>query len=294
MDDDPPWIAVFSSGASGACDECALLLESVGIAALATRGPGGCELRVAEADVPRALLELARYLLENRAAPRAAPPTLHGGAVASAAAYVALLLLVAAASGHAALGFDWYGRGALDGVQLRAGEAWRALTALMLHADLAHLAANAGFGALFGGLAARLYGAGVGWLLVLVAATLANFLNGVWMPAGRASIGASSAVFAALGAVAVFRWPAAARRTRLAWRGASLAAALVLLALLGTGDAHTDIAAHALGFAAGLVLALPLRRWPTSGARYAQGLAGLAAVLLCAAAWLAALHTPGT
>jgi rhomboid protease GluP len=293
MDDGPPWIEVFRSAAPGACDERALVLEAVGIAALATRGPEGCDLRVAEADVPRARLELARYLLENRPVPRPAPPMLHGGVVPASAAYVLVLLLVAAASGHAALGFDWYGRGALDGAQLRAGEAWRALTALTLHADLAHLAANAGFGALFGGLAARLYGAGVGWLLVLVAATLANVLNAVWMPPGRVSIGASTAVFAALGAVAVFGWPAAARRTRLAWRGASLVAALVLLALLGTGDAHTDIAAHALGFAAGLTLALPLRRWPAAHGRYAQGLAGLAAALLCASAWLAALLTRG-
>jgi len=213
--------------------------------------------------------------------------------VLGSAAYLLLLLLVAAASGHALFGVDWYARGVLDGAQLRAGEAWRALTALTLHADLSHLAANAGFGALFGGLAARLYGAGAGWLLVLVAATLANFLNGLWMPAGRVSLGASTAVFAALGAIAVFRWPAAPRRTRLAWRGASLIAALVLLTLLGTGDAHTDVAAHALGFAAGLVLALPLRRWPPAPGRRAQGLAALAAVLLCAAAWLAALLTSG-
>jgi rhomboid protease GluP len=293
MDDGQPWIEVFRSTAPGACEERALVLEAVGITALASRGPEGCELRVAESDLPRARLELERYLLENRPAPRAVPPLLHRDVLAASAAYAVVLLLVAAASGHALLGVDWYGRGALDGAQLRAGEAWRALTALTLHADLAHLAANAGFGALFGGLAARLYGAGTGWLLVLVAATVANFLNALWMPPGRVSIGASTAVFAALGAVAVFRWPAAARRTRLAWRGASLVAALVLLALLGTGDAHTDIAAHALGFAAGLVLALPLRRWPPSHARRAQRFAGLVAVLLCAAAWLAALLIPG-
>ena len=289
MDDDAPLIEVFRSAAPGACDERVLLLESLGIATVATLGPEGCELRVAESDVPRARLELAHYLLENRPTPRPMPPRLHSGFVLASGAYVLVLLLVAAASGHAALGADWYSRGALDGTQLRAGEAWRALTALTLHADLSHLAANAGFGALFGGLAARLYGAGFGWLLVLVAATLANFVNALWMPAGRVSIGASTAVFAALGAISVFRWPAAARRTRLAWRGASVIAALVLLALLGTGDVHTDVAAHALGFAAGLLLALPLRRWPPTHGRNAQRLAGLAAVLLCASAWLVAL-----
>jgi rhomboid protease GluP len=288
VDADAPWIEIYRSRTPQECDERALVLLAVGIAALMHAEDGSFQLLVADADVARATAELARYSLENRPRPRPAPPPLHRGAVAAAAGYALVLFAVAVASSRSALGRDWFDAGALDGARFRAGEAWRAVTALTLHADLAHLAANAGFGALFGGLAARVYGAGCGWLLILVAAVAANAVNATTMPAGRVSLGASTAVFAALGALAVYRWPAATRRARVGFAGASVVAALVLLALLGTGDAHTDVAAHALGFTAGALLALPLRRRPPPRRRAPQLLAAGGAVLLVVAAWAAA------
>jgi len=130
--------------------------------------------------------------------------------------YALLLFLIGVASSRMPLGRSWFDVGILDGTRFRAGELWRAVTALTLHADLAHLLANIGFGALFGGLAARVYGAGCGWLLILVAAVAANAVNGLTMPAGRASLGASTAVFAALGTLAVVRWRARAYATAAA------------------------------------------------------------------------------
>ena len=285
MDADTPWIEVFRSSATTECDERALVLLAVGIPALMSAEHGSFALLVAAPDQARAGTELARYTLENRPRPRPRPPRLHAGAVAAALGYALVLFVVAVAGSRGFLGLDWYDAGVLDGSRLRAGELWRAVTALTLHADLAHLAANAGFGALFGGLAARVYGAGCGWLLILVAAVAANLVNALTMPVGRESIGASTAVFAALGALAVYRWPASTRRTRVGYAGASVVAALVLLALLGTGDAHTDIAAHALGFGFGATLALPLRRWPPPHARWPQRLAAATTLAAVAAAW---------
>jgi membrane associated rhomboid family serine protease len=279
---------VFRSAALNAVDERVLLLFALGIDAIVERAPGYYTLKVASGDAPRALVEIERYGAENRPRARPVPPKLHPGAIAAALAFVLVLFLAAVASTRSLFHLDWYGAGILDGTRVRAGELWRAVTALTLHADLAHLAANAGFGALFGGLAGRVYGGGVAWLLILVAAMLANLVNGLTMPLDRASLGASTAVFAALGALAVYRWPASTRRARLGRAGAPVVAALVLLAFLGTGDVHTDILAHALGFAAGLGLALPLRRWPMAqGPR--QWLAGAAALLLVVGAWTAAL-----
>ena len=290
MPDASTLIEVFRAITPRACDDRALVLEAVGLPAVIMLEDATYVLRVAPEHAAAASLELARYARENAPAPAPPPPRrLHAGAVASALAYVSLLLLYGVASSRSLFGLDWYGAGVLDGAALRAGELWRAVTALTLHADLAHLAANAGFGALFGGLAARLYGPGWGWLLVLAAATAANLVNGATMAAGRGSLGASTAVFAALGTLGVYRWPAATVRARLAWPGASLVAALVLLALLGTGDEHTDIAAHAFGFAFGALLAAPLRRRPPHQPLRPQRLAGLAVVLLVAGAWIAAL-----
>ncbi len=271
-----------------ACDERALVLLAVGIQGTVEAGPAGFSLLVGQGDAGRALEELERYRLENRPRPRPLPLKLHRGALGGAAAYVAILFLVGVASSRSLGRFDWYGAGILDGARFQHGEYWRSITALTLHADLAHLAANAGFGALFGYLAARVYGAGAAWLLILIAATLANLANGALMPDWRSSLGASTAVFAALGALAVHRWPAATRRARLGLAGAPIVAALVLLALLGTGDAHTDISAHALGFAAGALLAVPLRRYAPSPGRPQRRAARLA-LLILVAAWGAAL-----
>lgn len=288
MDIESDWVEVYWSPEPRAGDERALLLLAVGIPAVMSGADGVYRLWVNPADAPRAAFELGRYALENRPRPRPAPPRLHAGALWGVAAYGLVLFLCAVASSRSLGRLDWFDAGVLDGVRLRGGEWWRAITALTLHADLAHLGANLGFGALFGGLAGRLYGAGAGWLLILMAAVAANLANGAVMPVGRVSLGASTAVFAALGALAVHRWPAATRRARAGLRGGSVVAALVLLALLGTGDAHTDVTAHALGFAAGALLALPLRRYAPTGGRL-QRVAGTAAMLIVAAGWAVAL-----
>lgn len=285
VDADADWIEVFRSPDPRECDERALVLTAVGVPVVMRAEAGAYGLRVDPADAPRAAFEIARYAFENRPRPRAVPFAPHAGAAVGVAGYLLVLLAGWIASSRGLLGVDWFGAGLLDGARFRAGELWRAVTALTLHADLAHLLANAGFGALFGGLAGRVYGAGCGWLLILVAATAANAVNGWTMPASRASLGASTAVFAALGALAVHRWPASTRRMRRGLAGGGLIAALVLLALLGTGDAHTDITAHALGFGFGLALALPLRRWRPPRTAVAQWLAGGGALLLIAVAW---------
>jgi rhomboid protease GluP len=285
MDADTAWIEVFRSPTPQECDERALVLLAVGIPPLMSAEHGAFVLMVPEPDQAHAAAQLGRYALENRPRPRPQPPRLHAGAAGAALGYALLLFATGIASSRGFLGHDWFDAGVLDGARLRAGELWRAITALTLHADLAHLAANVGFGALFGGLAGRVYGTGFGWLLILVAASAANVVNAVTMPAGRASLGASTAVFAALGALAVYRWPAATRRSRAGFAGASVVAALVLLALLGTGDAHTDITAHALGFGFGAMLAVPLRRWPPPHARRPQRLATALALVTVATAW---------
>jgi rhomboid protease GluP len=289
VSDDGALVEVFRTLTPRSCDDRALVLEAVGVPAVMVRDGPAYALLVAADQAAAATVELERYARENMPVFAAPAPKLHRGALVSAAGYAVVLFLVGVATSRSLLGRDWYSAGVLDGERLRSGELWRAVTALTLHADLAHLAANAGFGALFGALAARVYGAGCGWLLILVAAAFANVANALWMATGRASLGASTAVFAALGALGAYRWPAATRRGRLAWPGASLIAALVLLSLLGTGDEHTDIAAHALGFGFGALLALPMRRWPVGRSRRLQWLAALAALLIVTLAWLAAL-----
>lgn len=166
----------------------------------------------------------------------------------------------------------------LDGERVFAhGEWWRVGTALWLHADLGHLVSNAGSGLLV--FAAWLHTARrpvLGWGLLGAASLLGN-LAAVALHHGEPyrSLGASTAVFAGLGLLT----GAAVRRVLTAdgagrgagrarrWRGfaAPLFSGLVVLGLLGAGEAHVDVLAHATGFVAGLLLGCLVRERERTG-----------------------------
>jgi membrane associated rhomboid family serine protease len=270
------------------CDAYALVLEAVGVRFALLRDGVGYVFWVDDTDAARARDALARYLEENAPRPTEPPRKLAGSGLAAAAAYVGVELFVAIAAGMSLLNAAWFDAGALDGASLRAGDWWRPITALTLHADLLHLGSNLAFGVLCLGLVARVYGSGVGLLLTLAAAVAGNALEGFFMAHGHESLGASGAVFAALGILGSVHWPTRTARGRWYLRGSTLVGALVLLALLGTGDARTDIEAHALGFGFGLLAGLPLRRAGVAPHRVQQ-LCGTVAAAALGIAWTAAI-----
>jgi membrane associated rhomboid family serine protease len=105
-------------------------------------------------------------------------------------------------------------------------------------------------------------------------------------------LGASTAVFTALGLVAAYGW----RRHLQNWapwmrRSAPLIAGIALLAFTGTGGENTDILAHLAGFLAGSAIGAVCARlpMPRPGNYRIQWLAGLAAIGLLAMAWTLAL-----
>jgi len=275
------------------CEERLLVLEARGIGARIAYLGDYYAILVAPEQAQAARAELAHYAAENQPRRRARPPVLHAGAAAGALGYVALLVAVAAASTHGIFGRDWYGAGILDGTRVRAHEWWRAATALTLHADLAHLAANLGFGLLFGIPVSRVLGPGLGWAAIAAAGFIADLIDGLWLPPGQAALGASTAVFAALGLLASRGRAVLGTGRGRAYRAAGLVAALVLLAFLGTGDVHTDILGHALGFVAGLALGAVLGRYPAPAGHAAQQAYGIATLAGFILAWAAALARAG-
>jgi rhomboid protease GluP len=287
------WVEVHRAPSARACDERLLVLEARGIPARLSYLGDYYAIEVAPEHATAAREELTRYAQENRPRRRPRPPALYTGAAIGALGYAALLVTVAAASTHGLFGRDWYGAGILDATRVRAHEWWRAATALTLHADLAHLAANVGFGLLFGIPLSRILGPGLGWAAIAVAAVSADLLDGLWMPDRQSALGASTAVFAALGILASRGRAALGTGRGRAYRAAGLVAALVLLAFLGTGDAHTDILAHALGFATGLGLGAILGRWPPPAGRRAQQVYGISTLAGFIAAWATALARAG-
>jgi membrane associated rhomboid family serine protease len=254
-------------------------------------------LLVAPAVLESARDELARYAAERRVvrdAPAAIIP--FEGAVAGAGVYALVLLIAAYCAGIQLLGIDWLATGAL---QPRAagggGEWWRAVTALTLHLDQAHLLSNLLFGVGIGILAGRVFGPGLAWASIVAAGALGNYLDMLISPPTHRAVGASTAVFAALGLLAGFAWrQRLPLRERFRYRWAPLFAGVCLLAFLGAGGEHVDVLGHALGFAAGIALGWIYARAgvPRSRGNRLQAAAGAGALMFIAAAWICALRHP--
>jgi membrane associated rhomboid family serine protease len=137
------------------------------------------------------------------------------------------------------------------------GEWWRPFTGLFLHADIGHLVGNLVGGAVFGTLVARLIGPLRGWTLILTAGTLGNLVtSALTYPQPFNSIGASTAVFAALGILSGVGIAETLReRAHLPWLRilAPVFAGIILLGWLGGGSTpQTDVLGHVFGFGSGL------------------------------------------
>jgi membrane associated rhomboid family serine protease len=176
---------------------------------------------------------------------------------------------------------------------VQSGQWWRLWTSLTLHVSAEHLFANLAGGVWFGVLAARQLGVGTAWLLIVTGAALANGLEAQWAPPDYRSVGASTAVFTALGLMAAHSWKIRLPlRQSWARRWAPLVAGTVLLGWLGTAGEGTDIMAHLLGFVVGCLFGATAGIAGVERAvdRFPQWLAGLAALASIAVAWSFALR----
>ena len=270
--------------------ELALVLTARGIEHRRLNSPRGqWELAVPASDARPAVDEIEAYRVE-RSRPVTAPAPLRDlpNAWAGVAAYAAVLMLVAICAEQYFLGIDWGVAGRLVAGRIFDGEWWRPVTALTLHADLAHLAGNLAFGSFFGYFIGRYFGPGIGWCAILCSGVLGNVLNAAIQSADHRSVGASTAVFGALGLLTAHAWRRGSAQS--SWRRfAPIAAGIGLLAFTGTGGENTDIFAHLTGFCAGFGIGAVLERIELPRAASAQAVFGGVACLLLALAWAAAL-----
>lgn len=157
------------------------------------------------------------------------------------------------------------GFGALDAQALfERGEVWRLLTALFLHADGAHLLSNGLSGIFVFSAVLSVWGNSRGWTLLTAAAVLGNLAAAAtYSGVNYRSIGASTAVFAALGLLAAHAMVQLRRMPRSSWRimVRPLLSAVVVLGLFGAGGQQIDVVAHTTGLIAGLVLGGVVRAW---------------------------------
>src|SRR5262249_15574554 len=142
------------------------------------------------------------------------------------------------------------------------GQWWRLFTAVWLHADLAHLLANATIGFLLLGLAMGRYGTGTGLLASYLCGpggNIAAWLAASWL---HRNLGAFRMVMGCLGLLAA-QSPALLRRGGKSVRllAAGLVGGLMLFIFLGLTPG-SDIVAHFGGFVSGLLLGSLLLAFP--------------------------------
>jgi membrane associated rhomboid family serine protease len=297
-------IEVFRSVRRAECDERALVLAAIGIAATIHYDGLQYTVEVDAEDATRAATQLGQYELERRPpAPLPPPPPGYRYAWVGCLLYAATLVIIGLTLSNGLWRLDAFDLGALDAGRVQHGQWWRAWTALTLHLDGAHLTANLVAGVWFCYLAAAQIGSGSAWLLIVTGAACANLLEGLLGPPSHLSVGASTAVFTALGLLAAHSWRLRSSYTqRWAVRWAPLVGGIVLLGWFGSGgggdsdvDAaaatQVDIVAHATGFIIGCLLgalaAQPAARQLLD--RLPQWVSGLAALGSIAIAWACAL-----
>jgi rhomboid protease GluP len=260
--------------------EWSVVLDAMGIAHAVQPAPDGrWALIVDDVDALAAEADLAAWEAENPPRPDVPPRPDHGRSLAGVAVGLAILAF-ALRVGLPPAG-SLFERGSADAARMLQGEWWRAVTALTLHADLAHVAANAVTMGVFLGAVARRIGPALATWLVLAAGVVGNVLTALVLRGDHVSIGASTAVFGALGTLSALQIP-----RRGAWL--TLGVGVALLGLLGTG-ARADLLAHLFGFAAGVTGGLAVRRMTPPRRSLAQPAIALLAVAPVVVAWWRAL-----
>jgi len=249
--------ALFSNLTTEQADTCGLVLSASGVSYRVKRGRKGWEIWVEESEYDTALAGIKQYFQENQDS--SLPEDTDGQGFQKTYTGIWFSVVLCA----------WYitylsgpGRklfihtyGAASDAILK-GELYRIVTALMLHADAVHLMGNMVGIAIFGTAVCGIMGRGLGWFMILLTGIFGNFINAVFLKTGHLSIGASTAIFGAIGILAGhqflerFRQPGQRMK---AWL--PLAGGIALLGFLGSG-AHTDLTAHLFGFLSGLVLAI--------------------------------------
>jgi len=272
------WAIVHQGSDRQACSDRALVLHAISIPyKILSDGDSYCALAVPGPLSEKAKFEIWEYEQENRPSPPTATPMVpdHEKAIPGVIAYIIIVVAVAWMSGRGTFGADWLGAGRIDGSLIRDGQWWRVVTALTLHGGIKHILGNIVFGTVLGLFVGGLIGPGIAWFAIVGAGALGNTLNVFLLESGHRSIGASTAVFAALGIVSGFVWRAKLMaQDRWAWRLGPIVGGIALLAYTGTGDANTDVGAHLAGFVCGFAAGMILTIWPDIRSSQTMQIAG--------------------
>lgn len=227
-----------------------LVLLSQGIVHSLEHAPEGpFAIYVAPEDKARATHQLDLYRKENPPKKENPPLPL---SLSLQPAWVLLAPVVCTLIDFSGKVSHMHNAGLSDADKVMYGQWWRTVTALTLHGDARHLASNLLSGYIVLNLMAYRIPLARMVPFLAIASAIANFLVASTVQTDFRSLGFSTFVFAAIGALAVIEFRLMPRETHgMLRRFAPLCAAASLAVFLGTGE-NADILAHAYGFIAGL------------------------------------------
>ncbi|MDB6018173.1 MAG: rhomboid-related rane protein, partial [Pedosphaera sp.] len=158
---------------------------------------GGWGLIVATRDYARALKALRQYQAENRGWPWW--QTLPRSTVHFDWGSVAWILLLGLSYWVSSINVRFQNVGIMDSTAVATGQWWRVFTAMMLHADIAHLVTNLSMGIVLLGLAMGRFGTGLGLLAAYLAGAAGNVASLMLNASPFYGLGASGMIMGALG-----------------------------------------------------------------------------------------------
>lgn len=300
----PGYTAIGPIGSERKARDWSLVLQSIEVWHAVHGTSAGWILLVRDADYERSAASIDHYEVENRDWPprRTRERPRYAESKVAPIIFMALLAFFLI-TGPAAGGSRWFQQGSSVAELVFTSEPWRAVTALTLHGDAAHVLGNAVSGTVFASAVYRRLGSGGGTLAVLASGIVGNVANAFWyygiQGEHHGSIGASTAIFGAIGLLAATQLSVNRSQSDGPPRSWTETAGPIVggLALLGSLGASpsSDLGAHFFGFVAGLVIGLPagllVRRHDATPRRWwTQPALGALAAGLVLGSWQLALY----
>lgn len=276
----------------------ALVLDSRSIPCCIEPAGTKWQLLVPEPQIESARRELNLYEEANHNWPPELPASRQ--LVENTLPTISILLLLAIFHNLTLIGISLPNHGVVDinsvgaahAREILDGKWWQCVTALTLHADLLHLLSNLTIGGTFIILLCRELGSGLAWSLLLASGTFGNLINAWLQSPVHRSVGASTAVFGAVGILTAISSVRYRHHLQRRWF-IPVAAGVALLAILGTEGKQTDLGAHLFGFISGISLGAAAEFLVGRYGRPGTGLNALLALVsaaVVAAAWWAAVE----
>lgn len=235
-------------------EELTLVLSSSSIPHQTEVTEDGWVIYVHESDLERARQILSKYEEENQGWTSKITSKQHYKNTFSGLVIALLLFVIYLIMRMKNAEAIWVQIGNASAEQITRGEWWRAVTALFIHGDNLHILSNVICCLIFCSAVCSYYGFGLGWLLILLSGIGGNIITAFIYGTNHYSIGASTAIFGAVGLLGAWKFASVRKHPlfrKRAW--VYIVVVIALLAFLGVGN-NVDLAAHITGGVTGCIL----------------------------------------